>query len=125
MARHSLLLVVVALTCLGCSQGSGRKGLADILNLTAPTAVAPAPTLASLTLSRTALEIGVGTSETITVTGHYTDGTSRRVEASWTSSSTAIAAPDEFGVIRAISRGVATVTASVGNVSASATVTVI
>jgi len=124
MARHFLLPVLVALACAGCSEGSGRNGFAQILNTTAPTPVDPAPALLGVTLSRTSVELAVGTSETIAVTAQYSDGSTRRVTASWTSSNLAIASPDEFGVVRAVSRGVATVTASVGSVSASATVTV-
>ena len=124
MARHCLLPVFVALMCAGCGQGSDKKSLGQILNQAAPTPVAAAPEIRSLTLSRSTLEIVVGRSETITVTGNYADGTSRRVNASWTSSNATIASPDEFGVIQAVSRGVATLTASVGSAVATATVTV-
>ena len=123
MTRHCLLPVFVALMCAGCGQGTG-KSLGQILNQTAPTPVAAAPEIRSLTLSRLALEIVVGRSETITVTGNFSDGTSRTVHASWTSSNASIASPDEFGVVRAVSSGVATVTASVGSAVATATVTV-
>ena len=124
MARHCLLPVFVALMCAGCGQGSDNKRLGQILNQTAPTTVAAAPEIRSLTLSRSTLEIVVGRSETITVTGNFSDGTSRRVNASWTSSNAAIASLDEFGVVQAVSRGVVTVTASVGSAVATATVTV-
>ena len=124
MARHCLLPVFVALMCAGCGQGSDKKSLGQILNQTAPTAVAAAPEIRSLTLSRSTLEIVVGRSETITVTGNFSDGTSRRVNASWTSSNAAIAKLDEFGVVQAVSRGIATVTASFGSAVATATVTV-
>ena len=124
MARHCLLPVFVALMCAGCGQGTDKKSLGQILNQTAPTPVAAAPEIRSLTLSRSTLEIVVGRSETITVTGSFSDGTSRTVHASWTSSNASIASPDEFGVVRAVSSGVATVTASVGSAVATATVTV-
>ena len=124
MARHCLLPVFVALMCAGCGQGSDNKSLGQILNQTAPTPVAAAPEIRSLTLSRSTLEIVVGRSETITVTGNFADGTSRTVNASWTSSNAAIASLDEFGVVQAVSSGVATVTASVGSAVATATVTV-
>jgi len=110
--------------CTGCGGGTDKKSLGQLLNATAPTPVVAAPEIRSLTLSRSALEIVVGRSETIIVTGNFSDGTSRRVNASWTSSHPGIASPDEFGVVRAISSGVATVTASFGSAAATATVTV-
>ena len=134
MTRPILPVALVVMLCAACSDSPGKKGLAAALSMTAPTptapgaaatpAPAPAPALTGITLSRATVELVVGSSETLSVTAQYSDGSSSRVAATWTSSNQNIASPDAFGVIRAVAKGTATVTATAGSASASATVTV-
>ena len=132
MTRPSLLVALIVIGCAGCSESPGKKGLAAALSMTAPSATpsapaaaaAPALTLTGITLSRATVELVVGSSETLSVTAQYSDGSSSRVAATGTSSNQNIASPDAFGVIRAVAKGTATVTATAGSASASATVTV-
>lgn len=127
-----LLLVCAILACAASSGCTEKRGLGQALSVASPTPVTPAATptatpvvtLIGITLSKDALQLVSGSSETLSVTAQYSDGSSRRVAASWTSSNPSVASPDEFGVVRAVARGVATVTATAGSVSASATVTV-
>ncbi|HJU84234.1 MAG TPA: Ig-like domain-containing protein, partial [Holophagaceae bacterium] len=74
--------------------------------------------------------LGVGTTDNYTATGIYSDGSSvdLTAQAVWTSSDAAIAtvdnAPLNSGTVTAIGAGTATITATFGGVSGSASVTV-
>jgi uncharacterized protein YjdB len=132
MTRRLLLPALAMLACATGAACSEKRDLAKALSVaspspvtpTAPSATTPVVTLSGITLSKDTLQLVSGSSETLSVTAQYSDGSSRRVAASWTSSNPSVASPDEFGVVRAVARGVATVTATAGSVSASATVTV-
>ena len=74
---------------------------------------------ATLSLSKTTLELEVGKTETLTCTGAE-DGTT----INWKSSDEAIATINETGLINAIKEGTTTITATVGEDMATCTVTV-
>ena len=74
---------------------------------------------ATLSLSKTTLELEVGKTETLTCTGAE-DGTT----INWKSSDEAIATINETGLINAIKEGTTTITATVGEDTATCAVTV-
>lgn len=82
--------------------------------------------LASLTVSPSPVSLPAGTTQAMTVTGNYTDGSTANVtsSASWNSTSASIATVDSNNVLHGVSAGSATVTATVGLVSKGDAVTV-
>ena len=99
------LLGVVPTSC-----GSGTSSTP-----TAPTVVTPpAPTLVSLSISASEYTLLLGSSQSISANGHYSDGAMRTVAATWTSDTPGVIGVDSTGRISAISAGMASVTASFG-----------
>ncbi|MBI5518416.1 MAG: Ig-like domain-containing protein [Deltaproteobacteria bacterium] len=96
-----------------------------MLSATAAVTVAGAVTLTGLAITPPALTLAAGTSAAVTVTGTYSDGTTADVTAmaTWTSSN-AMVATALAGRVTAVAPGMATVTARVGMLSATAAVTV-
>ena len=74
---------------------------------------------ATLSLSKTALELEVGKTETLTCTGAEENAT-----INWTSSDTSIATIDSTGKVTAVKEGTATITATVGEDTATCAVTI-
>jgi len=89
-----------------------------------------AATLDSISVTPATNTLAVGASTTLTATGSYSDGTSADLTASvtWQSSNTAVAtvsnASGSTGDVTGLSGGTASVSATLGNVSGSAAVTV-
>jgi len=92
-------------------------------NLTVTNAAA---NLASLTLSPLASSIPVNTTQQFTATGSYSDGSSRDLTAlvSWSSSATANATIDANGLATSVAAGSTTITATLGSVTQSTTLTI-
>jgi uncharacterized protein YjdB len=82
--------------------------------------------LTSLTLSPTNPSVPVNTTQQLTATGSYSDGSSRDLTAlvTWSSSTIANATVDPFGLVKGVAAGSATITATLGSVSQSTSVTV-
>lgn len=99
---------------------AGQTYLVDSPEITLITGV-----LQSLTVSPSTRTIAKGTDTLFTATGAFSDGTTRNLTstASWTSGSPSVASVDQ-GRATGLTVGTSTVTASFGNISATATVIV-
>jgi uncharacterized protein YjdB len=82
--------------------------------------------LTAITVSPSNPSIPVNTTQQLTATGSYSDGSSRDLTAlvTWTSSTIANATVDISGSVKGIVAGSATITATLGSVSGSTSVTV-
>ena len=82
--------------------------------------------LTSLVLSPANPSIPVNTTQQLTATGSYSDGSSRDLTAlvTWSSSTIANATVDVAGLVKGIAAGSATLTATLGSISQSTSVTV-
>ncbi len=86
-----------------------------------------APTLRYITISPATSTIGAGTTEQLTATGYYSNGSVfPNLSASWTSSNAAVATDGgTSGLVSGVATGTATITATaIGITSSTATVTV-
>ncbi|HEY0263672.1 MAG TPA: Ig-like domain-containing protein [Granulicella sp.] len=83
-------------------------------------------TLTSVALSPNPITIAAGTTQMITVTGSYSDGSTANLNASttWTSSNLSVASVSSTGLLTATGVGTATLTANTLGSTASVTVTV-
>ncbi|HET6818277.1 MAG TPA: Ig-like domain-containing protein [Mycobacteriales bacterium] len=101
--------------------GASYGGSADSATLT----VNP-PALRSVTVSPGAASVAKGDSQTFSVTGHYSDGTSAPVTTgiTWSVGTPSVASLTSAGVATGVGVGSSTVTATVGGSSDSATLTV-
>jgi uncharacterized protein YjdB len=107
--------VVTVTAQTGAMQGSGTLNVTNAgVNLTA------------ISISPTAPSVPVNTTQQLTATGSYSDGSSRDLTAlvTWSSSSTAVATIDTNGLVTAVAAGSSNVSAALGSVSQSTTVTV-
>ncbi len=82
--------------------------------------------LTSIVLSPTNPSIPINTTQQLTATGTYGDGSSRDLTAvvTWSSSTIANATVDVTGLVKGIAAGSATITATLGSVSQSSSVTI-
>ncbi len=89
--------------------------------------VTTAAVLQSIAITPVSPSIAAGLTTSLVVTGSYSDGSLAHVASgvSWTSASLSIANVVSTGVATGIGRGVATLTASVGSISSSVTLTVL
>jgi hypothetical protein len=112
--------VATALTA-GSTMISAQQG--SVSNSTTMTVTVP---LQSLTIDPVHQRIFVGDAVQFAVTAHYSDGSTRDLTlgAAWISSRTAVATISSGGVATGIARGRTTITATVGTLSASTTLTV-
>lgn len=96
----------------------------DPVLLTAPAVTVP--TLSSLAVTAGSTSLAKGGSEALTVTGTYSDGTTRDVtgQATWKSSNPAAATVNASGTVTAVAPGSTTITASIGGVSGTIGITV-
>ena len=97
--------------------GYGSLNIEALLNYE----VEEAPIVNSISLDKTSVEIGIGESETLVAT---TDPESALSEVTFTSSNYSIVGVDRNGKITGIKSGTATITAKVGDLSATCAVTV-
>jgi uncharacterized protein YjdB len=101
--------------------------LGGVSRTAAITVSATAPTLTSITLNPTSATGNGGQTMDITATGHFSDGSSVTpydAQVTWTSSAPAVATVNAAGLVTAIWRGTALITASKGGLSATCAVTV-
>ncbi len=84
------------------------------------------PALTAITISPVNPSIPVNTTEALTATGSYSDGSSADITSrvTWSSSSPATASVSGSGAVTGVVGGSATITATMGSVSQSTTVTV-
>lgn len=101
-----ILLFVLLLSALSCGEDNKTE---------------PQKTVTSVTLNQSSLTLVVGESSTLSATVSPADAPDKTV--SWTSSNTSVASVSN-GVVKAVSEGSATVTASCGGKSATCVVTV-
>lgn len=99
---------------------SGSISSSTTLNVTA------VATLQSIALSPSTFTIAAGSTQQLTATGTYSDGSTQNVtsSATWSTSSSANATVSGSGLVTAQANGSATITATVGSLSATATATV-
>ncbi len=95
---------------------------------TAPITVsATAPTLTSISLNPTSATGTAGQTLDITATGHFSNGstvTPYDAQVTWTSNAPAVATVNAAGLVTAVWRGTALITATTGGLSATCTVTI-
>ncbi|HZD32479.1 MAG TPA: Ig-like domain-containing protein, partial [Candidatus Angelobacter sp.] len=86
-----------------------------------------APTLRYITITPATSTVGAGTTEQLSATGYYSNGSVfPNLSASWTTSNAAVATVDNTGFITGVAPGTATITATaIGITSSTATVTVV
>ena len=107
---------------------AGTTNLTATLNSASGSAtvtVQPAA-LSSLALTPNPVSLPAGTSQALTVTGTYTDGSSANLTASstFTSTSSSTAAVNASGLVQGVTTGSTTITATVGSTTGSDAVTV-
>ncbi len=102
------------------------NGVSANATLTVQSAAAPIATLRSVAVAPSSATINAGSTQLLTATATYSDGTITDVSssASWDSSNTAVATINSGGVVTGVSAGAATVTASLSGVSGTAALTV-
>ena len=85
-----------------------------------------APTLASITVNPQGTTIPLGATQQFTATGVYTDGSTQDLTgtATWSSSTTVVAAVNSSGLAAGLFQGTATIQVNSGSLSASATLSV-
>lgn len=88
---------------------------------------AQAVTLVSIAVTPLTPSVGTGQTQQFIATGNYSDGSVNVITSSviWTSSATTIATINSSGVATAVAAGNAKITASSGNISGSAVLTVV
>lgn len=87
---------------------------------------APPATLVSITVTPAAPSIVRGSTQQLTATGFYSDGSSKNITSSvqWTSASAGVASVSSSGLVTALAPGTSTITASFGSISGSASLAV-
>jgi uncharacterized protein YjdB len=113
----------------GVAAGSATitASLGGVSRSAAITVSATAPTLTSITLNPTSATGSAGQTMDITATGHFSDGsavTPYDAQVTWASSAPAVATVNASGLVTAVWRGTALITATKGALSATCTVTV-
>ncbi|HLJ85961.1 MAG TPA: Ig-like domain-containing protein [Candidatus Angelobacter sp.] len=102
---------------------SGSATITATLNTTSTsTAVIVTPaSLVSITLGPVNLSVALGTIQQLLATGVFSDGSTQIInsEINWLSSSPLVGIVDSLGVVKALSVGTTTITASVGSITAS------
>lgn len=125
-SNHSLasisgggLAAALALGSLTISASSGSVSASTTVNV-------QAAVLSSITIHPGNGKVAKWTSQQFNATGTYTDGTTHGVtgQVSWTSSNTAVAKMAKSGLASALTPGTTTITATLGSISASATLKV-
>jgi hypothetical protein len=106
--------LILCLVVVGCS-GAGTSAGND-----------PAKALNSISIAPNTVILTVNTTQQLTVTGKYSDGSQADVTNSvnWATSNASVATVNPNGLLTAVAAGTAAMTANVGSVSATASVTV-
>ena len=113
------LAAALALGSLTISASSGSVSASTTVNV-------QAAVLSSITIHPGNGKVAKWTTQQFNATGTYTDGTTHGVtgQVSWTSSNTAVAKIAKSGLASALTPGTTTITATLGSISASATLKV-
>jgi YVTN family beta-propeller protein len=90
------------------------------------TVAAPAPVLTGVSVAPPGASVAAGSTAQLTATGSYSDGSSTDVSSSatWSSSQPAVATVSASGLVTGVKPGTTTITAALGGLTGSATVTV-
>ena len=93
---------------------------------TKPLSLTIAPALTSMAVTPANPTNRVGTTQQFTATGTYSDGSTQNLssQATWTSSSTAVATINVSGVATGVTAGITTISAALGSVSGNTTLTI-
>lgn len=85
------------------------------------------PTLTTITVTPPTPSIVENSTQQMTATGSFDDGSVRNItgKVTWTSSNQAVATIDNAGLLRALTAGTAQITATQANITGSTTVTVV
>lgn len=99
--------------------GYGTISTSDVITVTAAS-------LTGITISPLTMSLARGSATTLTATGTFSDSSNGNISGSvtWTSSAPAVATVNASGIATAVNAGTSTITASMGTVSNTATVTV-
>ena len=84
------------------------------------------PALISISVTPSTASVAAGYTQQFTATGNYTNGTTQNLTstANWSSSSVSVATVKSGGLATGVAKGTASITATSGNISNSATLTV-
>ena len=84
------------------------------------------PTLTTVTVGPTGFTLPVGSTQQMTATGTYNDGSTKTLTSGvvWTSSDGAVAAVSSSGRVAGVAAGTATITAQSGTITGTASITV-
>jgi uncharacterized repeat protein (TIGR03803 family) len=107
----------------GTTVGGGANNLGTVFKLSG---LQVGPALQSITVSPVAADINVGQTQAYTATGHYSDRSTKDLTAqvTWASSQTSVATISSGGLATAKGAGVSTISATLGTITGSATLTV-
>src|SRR5262249_24959365 len=97
-----------------------------ITGSTALTVTVPAPTLTSIAVTPANPTINRGTTQQFTATGTFSDNSTQNLTSSvtWASASTNVSPINSAGLATAVAAGSSTITATMGTISGSTTLTV-
>jgi hypothetical protein len=117
MRRIWALATVFCVILAGCNGGSKNNSSSSIT---------PTPTLTSIGVSPATANVAINATQQLTATGTYSDSTTKDVTstASWSSSTATVATISASGLATAVAAGKSTITATLSQVSGTATVTV-
>jgi hypothetical protein len=84
------------------------------------------PTLTTVTVGPTGFNLPVGSTQQMTATGTYNDGSTKTLTSGvvWTSSDGTVAAVSSSGIVTGVAAGTATITAQSGTITGTASITV-
>lgn len=118
--RFARLVLTLGLACLSACGGSGDD------SSTSTTPVVDTPALKSIVVTPATTTLAVGTSQQMVATGTYADGKTAAITTgiTWSTKGTTVLTIFTSGLVTAKAGGTDTVTAKVGDISGSATITV-
>ena len=108
--RRLLVPIVLALSLAACGGGSGN-------DTPSPAPAPPIPTLSSISLSPLSLSLAAGATSQLTVTGTYSDGSTKVLPASgetFQSSNAGVATVSAAGLVTLVTNAAAGATATIG-----------
>jgi len=85
------------------------------------------PTIASISVTPVGLTLGIGINQQYTATASYSDGSTQDLVSgvTWSSSSTSVATINSSGLANTLAAGTTTITATVGSLSDTSTLTIV
>lgn len=102
----AFLLATGAVACGGGKSGGGSS------NTTSPTSPTATVVLSSIAVTGSSTALMVGESATLTATATYSDGTTRSITVTWSSSDSTVVSVDSAGRVTAAGGGTVTITAT-------------